>query len=350
MKALVYRGPQDIRYEDYPDAILRGPDDALVKVTRAAICGSDLHLYHGEYKMNDTGFIVGHEFIGEVVEVGNAVRHFRPGDRVIASAALGCPDCFECRQGNVGRCLTKQSRCYGQGSFMGGLPGVQTELVSVPAADTNLLHMPEGITDDQAILLVDCFPTAWLAAVNGDIKPGWSVAVIGVGPIGLSAVECAFALGAARVFAIDVVPERREYAAAVGAIPLSPNEVQARLSAENFGKEIDTVIDTVANEKTIKLGLEMLRKEGTFSEIGVFFSNRIPFPLVVAQSKSITFRVALCSVQAQWPALIPLVQGERIKGVNVISHHLGLSEGAEAYRMTAARGAGVMKIVLDPAR
>ncbi|MDD5723810.1 MAG: alcohol dehydrogenase catalytic domain-containing protein [Syntrophales bacterium] len=350
MKALVYLGPRDIRYKDYPDAILGGPDEALVKVAKTAICGSDLHIYHGEYPTPDTGFIVGHEFIGEVLEVGSNVRGFKPGDRVLSSASIGCPDCPECLKGRVGRCHKGPFSCYGQGSMMGALQGVQTELVSVPAANTTLRHIPPDISDDQAILLVDNLPTAYLGAKNADIRPGFSVVVIGLGPVGLLCAECAFILGAARVFAIDLVQERLAYAASLGAIPIKGDNIQEQILSANYGVPVDSVIDTVCNEFSLKLSFRLARKEGTVSEIGVSFTNSFNFPLAHVQSKSLAFRIALTSVQEEWPELIPLVQGGRIKSENVITHHMGLSEGAEAYRMTVAREAGVMKIVMDPSK
>lgn len=350
MKALLYRGPHEICYEDYPDTVLRGPDDALVRVTKTAICGSDLHLYHGEYRMPDTGFIVGHEFIGEVLDVGRNMTGFKPGDRVISAASIGCPGCPDCARGKVGMCKFSPPLCYGQGSMLGALQGVQTELVSVPAANTTLTHIPPDISDDQAILLTDALPTAYLGAKNAGIRPGCSAVVIGLGPIGLLSVECAFVLGAARVFAIDSVPERLAYAALLGAIPIQGGDIPEQIQSANDGALVHSVIDTAGTESSLKLSLRLPRKEGTVSEIGVFFSNRFNFPLALAQNKSLTFRIAFCSVQAEWPELIPLLQGGRIRSKNVITHHMGLSEGAQAYRMTAAREAGVMKIVMNPSR
>jgi len=350
MKALVYHGPQDIRYEDFPDARLGGPDHALVRIAKSAICGSDLHIYHGEYHTRETGFVVGHECIGEILEVGSEVRRFKPGDIVLSAPGMGCTDCPECLKGMVGCCKKNQPRCYGQGPFLGSLQGVQTELISVPAADTTLLHIPQGITDDQAILLTDNLPTAYFGARNADIRPGCSVAVIGVGPIGLSSVECAFILGAARVFVIDRVPERLAYAASLGAIPVTGDNVQEQIISANHGEQVDAVVDTVGKEDTLNLSLRLPRVRGVVSEIGAFLSNRVPFPMALVQSRSVTFRIGLCSVQAQWPDLIPLVQAGRIRGEHVISHHVGLSEGSQAYRLFASRKDGVMKIVMDARR
>lgn len=348
MKALVYRGPKDIRYEDYPDATLAGPDHALVRITQSAICGSDLHIYDGEYQTQGATFVVGHEFIGEILQVGKDVRRFKPQDIVLSSAGIGCPDCPACLQGKVSQCKKQTGGCYGQGPLLGNIQGVQTELISVPAADTTLLRIPEGITDDQAILLTDNLPTAYFGALKADVCPGSTVVVIGLGPVGLSVVECAFVLGAARVFAIDVVPERLAYAKAHGAIPITGDNLKEQIISANFGQQVDSVIDTAGKEETLKLSLRLPRVEGTVSEIGVFFVNRFSFPIAFVQTRNITFRVGLCPVQEYWPALIPLVQGGRIKGENVISHHIGLSAGPEAYRMFAARKDGVMKIVMDP--
>ena len=350
MNALVYHGPQDIRYEDYPDATLGGADHALVRIEKSAICGSDLHIYHGEYRTQGASFVVGHECIGEVLEVGKDVRRFKPGDVVLSSAGIGCADCPECLKGKISQCKKGQGGCFGQGPLLGNIQGVQTELISVPAADTTLLHIPQGVTDDQAILLTDNLPTAYFGAVNADIRPGCSVVVIGLGPIGLSTVECAFILGAAKVFAIDIVPERLQYALSLGAIPITGDDVQEQIISANGGRQVDSVVDTVASEDTLKLSLRLPRVEGTVSEIGVIFSNRVSFPMSFVQTRSITFRIGLCPVQAYWPDLIPLVQAGRIKGENVISHHMGLSEGAEAYRMFASRKDGVMKIVMESSR
>jgi 2-desacetyl-2-hydroxyethyl bacteriochlorophyllide A dehydrogenase len=347
MKALVYCGPQDVRYREFQDPVLDFSDHVLVKVKKSGICGSDLHIYHGEYIKHETGFVIGHEFIGEVLEVGENVRRFSPGDHVLSAASIGCADCSECRKGRVDRCRTRKMRGYGQGPFGNYLQGVQAEFVSVPAADTTLLRIPEGVTDDNAILLTDNLPTAYFGTKHAEICPGQSVLVIGLGPVGLLAVECAFIMGAARVYVMDRIPERMKYAQSLGAISITGDNIKEQIKAATGGDGIDAIIDAVGNESTINLSLQIARVGGIISVVGFFLEKQFAFPMSLVQRKNITFRIGLCPVQAFWEELIPLVQAGRIKGQNVITHHLGLSEGTEAYKIFAARKNGVMKIILE---
>ena len=214
MKGLLYRGARDIVFDDAP---VPEPEDirsAIVKITACGICGSDLHIYQGHGFSETNGYCVGHEAVGEVIETGSAVSRFKSGDRVMISAAVGCGSCPSCMAGNVTQCETAGARCYGLGPK---LQGVQAEYTMVPVADFGLAKIPDGVTEDQAVLLTDNLPTAWFGLKNADIKPGSTVAVVGCGPIGLMAVEGAFLMGAARVFAVDLVPERRQLAEEIGA-------------------------------------------------------------------------------------------------------------------------------------
>lgn len=346
MKALIFNGPEDIRYQDFQDPQIETEDSVIVKVRKSGICGSDLHIYHGGF-INDTDFVVGHEFIGEIVEVGENVRGFSPGDQVLSAASIGCTDCPQCKIGRVTRCERGVTRCYGQGSLGGYLQGGQAEKVMVPAAETTLLHMPQGVSDDQAILLTDNLPTAYFGAKNAGIHPGQAVAVIGLGPVGLLSVECAFILGAARVFAIDKVPERLSNALELGAIPLTGDDIKTQIKEATKGRGVDAVIEAVGADATIIMGLALVRNEGTVSVVGVNMNKSIAFPIAWAQFKNITFRMGVCPVQAYWNELIPLVQSGRIRGKNVVTHHMKLSEGAEAYRIYDERKDGIMKIILE---
>jgi 2-desacetyl-2-hydroxyethyl bacteriochlorophyllide A dehydrogenase len=344
MKALLYQGARDIRYESFPDPTPMSELDAIVRMDRCGICGSDLHIYQGHGFTEDLGYCVGHEAVGEVVEVGRGVRRLKAGDKVMLSAAVGCGSCANCLAGEINRCITGRAGCYG---LSHNLEGCQAEAIRVPAADFNAAPIPEGLTADQALMLTDNLPTAWFGLRNAEVGPGDTVAVVGLGPIGLMAVEGAFVLGAARVFAIDRVPERRARAAAMGAIALGDDAVE-EIKAMTSGRMADCVVEAVGADETIKLALKCAGRMGRVSVIGVNQSKGFDFPMAVAFVKNLTFRIGTCSVPKWWPELIPLIQGGRLHPERYITHHMPLSEGAEAYRQFDAREAGTLKMVLTP--
>ncbi|MBK8629982.1 MAG: alcohol dehydrogenase catalytic domain-containing protein [Sphingomonadales bacterium] len=343
MKALRYYGARDIRHEDMDDPKLESERDAIIQMTGCSICGSDLHIYHGHGFSEDIGFCVGHEAVGEVVEVGRAVTRLKAGDKVMMPAAVGCGACRSCLAGVVNSCEFNAGSCYG---LSAKLQGVQSQAFRVPAADTNAILIPEGISEDQALMMTDALATAWFGARNADIKPGSSVAVIGLGPIGLMAVDSAFVMGAHVVYAIDPIAERRALAAQSGAIALSPEEALERVREDTHGKKLDCVVEAVGHDATVDLALRLIARRGTVSVIGVQQSRRYAFPLERAFAAGLTFRIGTCSVPEEWPALIPLVQSGRLKPERYISHHLPLSEGAEAYALFDSREAGALKMVL----
>jgi 2-desacetyl-2-hydroxyethyl bacteriochlorophyllide A dehydrogenase len=344
MKALLYQGARDIRYESFPDPTPMSELDAIVRMDRCGICGSDLHIYQGHGFTEDLGYCVGHEAVGEVVEVGRGVRRLKAGDKVMLSAAVGCGSCANCLAGEINRCITGRAGCYG---LSHNLEGCQAEAIRVPAADFNAAPIPEGLTADQALMLTDNLPTAWFGLRNAEVGPGDTVVVVGLGPIGLMAVEGAFVLGAARVFAIDQVPERRARAAAMGAIALGDDAVE-EIKAMTSGRMADCVVEAVGADETIKLALKCAGRMGRVSVIGVNQSKGFDFPMAVAFVKNLTFRIGTCSVPKWWPELIPLIQGGRLHPERYITHHMPLSEGAEAYRQFDAREAGTLKMVLTP--
>ena len=345
MKALRFHGTRDIRYENMDDPVLHDDRDVLVRVTGCAICGSDLHIYHGEGFSEDLGFCVGHEAVGEVVEIGRGVRRLKSGDRVMISAAVGCGACASCLRGDVVRCETGSGACYGLSSR---LQGSQAEAVRVPAGDFNAALIPEGISEDQALLMTDGMATAWYGVTNADIRPGNTAAVVGLGPIGLMAVEQILVKGAARVFAIDPVAERRAIAEALGAIALHPDEAPQQIAELTRGRMVDSIVEAVGHQRTIDLALRLAARRGTVSVIGVNQDRKFDFPMARAFAMGLTFRIGTCSVQETWPELIPLLQSGRLKPERVISHRLPLSDGAEAYRMFDAREDGALKMVLTP--
>ncbi|MFM9937366.1 MAG: alcohol dehydrogenase family protein [Novosphingobium sp.] len=345
MKALRYYGARDVRHETMDDPAPQSLADAVVKVTACSICGSDLHIYHGHGFSEDIGFCVGHEAVGEVVEVGSAVQRLKVGDKVMIPAAVGCGRCRSCLAGVVHTCESNASACYG---LSAKLQGSQAEAVRVPAADMNAVKLPEGVSMEQALMMTDALATAWFGARQADIRPGSSVAVIGLGPIGLMAVDSAWVMGAHVVYAIDPVPERRAMAEAVGAIALHPDEALERIKADTKGRKLDCIVEVVGSDATVDFALRLVRPRGTVSVIGVQQSRRFAFPLERAFAAGLTFRIGTCSVPEELPALFPLVQSGRLKPERTITHRMPLSQGAEAYRLFEAREAGTLKMVLLP--
>ena len=345
MKALRYYGARDMRYEGMDDPTPQSDRDAIVKVSACSICGSDLHIYHGHGFSEDLGFCVGHEAVGEVVEVGRAVQRLKVGDKVMLPAAVGCGACRSCLAGNVANCEFNMGACYG---LSAKLQGSQAEAVRVPAADMNAVPVPDGVSMDQALMMTDALATAWYGARRADIRPGSSVAVIGLGPIGLMAVESAFVMGAHVVYAIDPIAERRAMTAHTGAIALHPDEALDRIKEDTRGAKLECVVEVVGSDATVDLALRLVARRGTVSVIGVQQSKRYAFPLERAFGAGLTFRAGTCSVPEELPALFPLVQSGRLKPERYISHRMPLSEGAEAYRLFEAREAGALKMVLRP--
>lgn len=343
MKALLYQGARDIRYEDLTDAKLEADTDVLVKMDRCGICGSDLHIYHGEGFSPELGYCVGHEAVGEVVETGNRVNRVKSGDMVMLSAAVGCGSCAACLAGNITQCETGNIGCYGLGPT---LQGCQAEAIRVPMGDFNVRPIPNGISIDQALLLTDNLPTAHLGCKNANIEPGSVVGVVGLGPIGLMAVEICFALGAGKVFAIDLVKERRDMAASLGAIPLDPASAAQEIMEATSGKMLDSVVECVGADATISLSIGLAKRWGTVSAIGVNQSMDFKFPMGLAFVKGLKFAIGTCSVQSHWDELIALIRAGRLDPEKFITHRMSLSEGAEAYRLFDAREDGALKMIL----
>lgn len=345
MKGLIYRDAYDIAYADID---LPEPEDtraAIVKVTACAICGSDLHIYQGHGFSDEPGYCVGHEAVGEVVETGSGVSRFKSGDHVMISAAVGCGSCRACVSGAIARCENMAGRCYG---LSARLQGVQAEYAMVPVADFGLAKIPDGVSEDQALMLTDNLPTAWFGLKNAEIQPGDTVAIVGCGPIGLMAVEGAFIMGAATVYAIDLVAERRAMAKALGAIALDASDAVAIIKEQTKGRKVDRVVECVGADAAIRLALELVKNAGTVSCIGVSQSRTFDFPMALAFNKGLTFRTGTCSVPEHWAELIALIRAGKLSPEATISHHMDLSEGADAYAMFNARENGAMKMVLRP--
>ncbi|MFP3907738.1 MAG: zinc-binding dehydrogenase [Acidimicrobiales bacterium] len=346
MRATVLNGPGDVTVENVDEPTLPDAASIIVGVSHTAICGSDLHLYHGIH--GSPGIHLGHEFIGEVVEAGADVRRFQVGDRVLVSGVIGCGQCTQCRGHNPVRCAAGFPRVFGNGL---DLPGGQAELVAVPAADTSCHLIPESISAEAAVLLTDILPTGYYGAANADVRPGDTVAVIGLGPVGIFALQSAQVMGAARVIAIDTVPERLAHAERLGAISVDATDgTPAAVLEATDGRGADATIEAVGIDQTITDAIYSTRAGGTVSVIGANLGMEFAFPMGLAFLRDLTFRIGICPVQSTWSELIPLVAAGRIQPEHVVTHRMGLSEATEAYRLFDAREDGVLKVMLDPSR
>ncbi len=345
MRATVLEGPRDIRVENVPDPVLPGPEGIIVTVERTAICGSDLHLYHDA--PTGVGIRLGHEVIGTVAESGTQVHSVRPGDRVLVSGVIGCGVCRPCLAGQPNVCRAGKSAAFGT---VPDLPGGQAEAMAVPFADLFALPIPEGVEDDEAVLLTDILPTGYLGALRASIDPGSTVAVVGMGPVGIMALQCAKLFGPARILAIDMVPERLARAEALGAEPIDARDApgSAQVLEVTGGWGADSVIEAVGADATVLDALSCVATGGTVSIVGVNLSMELPFPMGLVFLKSLTVRTVFAPIPGTWASLVPLVQSGRLGLDGTFTHRMGLSQAAQAYELFDSRADGVLKVLLDP--
>ena len=344
MRALIMHG-HELHYQTVPDPIIRDSRDAIVKMERCGICGSDLHLVHSDWTPPRDVYGIGHEAVGEVVEVGRSVTGLKVGDRVMLSGAVGCGLCRPCLTGDIKRCDNKAIDVYGVGQ---GLEGCQAEAIRVPAADFNTAIIPEGVSDEQALLLTDNLVTAYGACVGAEISAGRSVAVIGLGPIGLMAVELAMVMGASAVYATDLVAERRNCAARLGAIALPPDNLFEEIQERTAGRMIDSVIEAVGATQTVDLAMSIVGVSRNVSILGagMNFDVKIPFNALL---NGVTVRAnMLTEIARYWPQIIPMIQAGRIHPEQFISDRVSLGEGLDAYKRATERSGGVLKIIMRP--
>ena len=341
MRTVVLDGPRNIAVDTRPDPTLPGPDGAIVSITAAGICGSDLHFYEGDYPLAEP-MTLGHEAVGTVVEVGPDVRTVKVGDQVMVSSVTGCGTCPGCATRDPVMCFS------GFQIFGGGvLPGAQADLLAVPAADFQLLKTPEAISTEQALLLTDNLATGWAAAQRADIPFGGTVAVIGLGAVGLCALRCALLQGVATVFAVDRVVGRLDRAAEWGATPIKVPAVDAILAATG-GRGADSVIDAVATDASLTDALNAVRPGGTVSVVGVHDMNPFPLDALGCLIRSITLRMTTAPVQRTWPELIPLLQSGRLDVDGIFTTTLPLDEAAKGYATAESRSGDEVKVLLTP--
>lgn len=341
MRTVVVDGPRNIRVDTRPDPVLPGPDGAVVEVTAAGICGSDLHFYEADFPMPDP-VALGHEAVGTVVEVGPEVRTVQAGDQVMVSSVTGCGKCPGCA-------TRDPVMCYSGFQIFGGglLGGAQADLLAVPAADFQLLKMPDRISTEQALLLTDNLATGWAAAQRADIPFGGAVAVLGLGAVGLCALRSAFFQGAATVFAIDTVDGRLGRAAGWGATPVKAPALEAVMAATG-GRGADAVIDAVATDSSLTDAINMVRPGGTVSVVGVHDMNPFPLNALGCLIRSTSLRFTTAPVQRTWPELIPLLQSGRLEVDGIFTTSMPLDEAAKGYATAESRSGDDVKILLKP--
>jgi threonine dehydrogenase-like Zn-dependent dehydrogenase len=391
MKALVWHGKEDIRCDTVSDPEIEHPRDAIIKVTSCAICGSDLHLFHNFIPAMLPGDIMGHEMMGEVVEVGSGVNgHLKKGDRIVVPFTIICGECDQCKRGNFSVCERSNRNqkladkvfghptagLFGYTHLTGGYPGGQAEYLRVPFADATQIKVPDSLTDEQVLFLGDIFPTGWQAAVQCDIESTDTVAIWGCGPVGQMAIRSAILLGAKQVVAIDCVPERLSMAEAGGAITINFMEesVVERLQELTHGKGPEKCIDSVGLESHVSMSqpdtlvdrakqmmmmendrphvlremIYVCRPAGVISIPGVYSGLVDKIPMGQAMNKGLTFRMGQTHVNRWTDDLLRRIEEGQIDPSFVITHTVSLEEGPEMYKVFRNKQDNCIKVVLKP--
>jgi len=388
MKAVTWCGTQKVQVENVPDPKILNPRDAIIKVTTTCICGSDLHLYDGYIPTMKKGDVLGHEFMGEVVETGPAVTNLKKGDRVVVPFNIACGNCFYCKKGQTSACDNTNPNAwmaekangfspaamFGYSHMFGGYAGGQAEYARVPMADFGPLKVPESLSDDQVVFLTDIFPTGFMAVDNCQLQGGETVAVWGCGPVGQFAIRSAFLLGAEQVIAIDDVPGRLNMAREAGAttIDMSDEYVFDKIKSltagrgpeacidcvglEAHGMTLDAVIDRVkvatmmATDRAhaLRQAINCCGKGGTVSVPGVYAGLIDKFPFGTAFGKSLTFKMGQTHVHRYLPRLLDFIEKGKIDPRFVITHKLPLADAANGYKMFSESKSEVIKVVLNP--
>ena len=344
MRAVTFQEPGHVALEERPEPEPLAPDDAVVRVEATGICGSDLHIYHGRVKI-EPGFVIGHEFVGTVIAAGDAVTRVDVGDRVLGCFHTACGSCFYCMRGAYHAC--DEARVFGHGATLGSLQGAQAEQVLVPRANLALRRVPAGMSDDVALFAGDVMGTAYHAVVEGGVKAGDSVAVLGLGPVGLCAVQVAKASGAAGVIAVDTVEERLEVARSFGAeaVHLTEDDPRAAVNEATERRGVDVCVDAVGHPDALDMAARMTRKAGVISAIGVY-AERVEVHMGVVWIKALSLRTGRANVIAHVDSVLGMLSAGVLDPSPLVSRHMTLDDAPEAYEAYANREA--LKIVLAP--
>jgi alcohol dehydrogenase len=346
MRAVVYHDVGTVAVDDVAAPVIEDAHDAVVRVTLTAVCGSDLHAYHGSFPMKP-GETMGHEAVGVVEEVGPEVSRFSPGDRVVVAFCSVDGTCWYCRRGQTSLC--ERFRNLGFGEFGGGLGGLQCEFGRVPFADMNLLHVPDGMEDERALFVGDVLTTGWYGASISGAAPGAAIAVVGAGPVGFFVAQASLALGADQVMVLDRVQERLELAARTGvvAIDVERDDPRAAIRELTEGRGADAAVEAVGNLAAFRTAVSIVRRGGRIGVVGVFGQEELDLDIGYFWSRGLTVSFAgICPVHAWWAAAMEAVRSGEIDPLPLISHSLGLEDAPKAYELFDRREA--TKVVLRP--
>lgn len=346
MRAVVFEDVEKVRVDDVPEPTLEEPGDAVVRVTMSAICGSDLHFYHGKAPLIP-GEQIGHEGVGVVEEVGEGVSKFRPGDRVVLSFNAVCGECWFCTHGQHSLC--DDFKNLGAGMTGGGLGGTQAELVRMPNADLNLLKIPEGMEDERALFVGDILTTAVYGAGIAGIRPGDTVAVIGAGPVGFLAAQAARLHDPAEVLVLDMMEDRLALVEKVGATPINVKERNAETAVDALteGRGADVVIEAVGAVSAFQSAIDVVRRGGTICVVGMYVTESTELQLGVSWFRQLKIVFSgVCPIHAWWDRAIQAVADGKIDPLPIISHRLPLDEAPKGYELFDKREA--TKVVLTP--
>jgi alcohol dehydrogenase len=343
MRAVTFQAPGEVRVDEKPEPELLAADDALVRVEASGICGSDLHIFHGRVPV-EQGFTIGHEFVGTVLAAGEDVERVAVGDRVLGCFHTACATCGACLRGDYHRC--ERGRTFGHGSHLGDLQGAQAEQLLVPRANLTLRRVPEGMADGVALFAGDVMGTGYHAVAHAGMRSGDTVAVLGLGPVGLCAVQAALAGGATAVFAIDSVEQRLAMARDFGAVAVHLGEEEPKkVVRAATGGGVDVVVDAVGDPGPLAMAVSLARDAGTVSGIGAY-AGKGEVPLGLAWLKGLTLRLGLANVIAHVDRVLALIEAGKLDPSPLVTHHMKLDEAPAAYELYDNREA--LKVVLTP--
>jgi 2-desacetyl-2-hydroxyethyl bacteriochlorophyllide A dehydrogenase len=344
MRAVTYQAPGEVRIDEKPEPEVTERDEAVIRVEASGICGSDLHIFHGRVQI-EPGFTIGHEFVGTVLATGENVETVSEGDRVLGTYCTACGKCFFCNRRDFHQC--DSSRVFGHGATLGSLQGAQADQLLVPRADLTLRRVPDGLSDEVALFAGDVMGTAFHAVEALDLEPGSTAAVLGLGPVGLCAVQAAKAAGAEQVLAVDSVEDRLAMAETFGATPLhlTEDDVRARAKDATEGRGVDGAIDAVGHPDALDMACRLARKAGTVSATGVY-AERIQLHMGIVWIKGLTLRTGQANVIAYVDPVLDLLQSGALDPSPLVTHHMKLDDAPEAYGVYDRHEA--LKIVLEP--
>jgi len=346
MHALTFGGKEIIEYSLVRDPELKDPSDVIVRITMAGICGSDLHVYHGRETGLDQGTVMGHEFTGIVEEAGSNVKKFKKGSKVLSPFTTSCGECFYCLIGLTCRC--EKGNLFGWIQNGQGLEGAQATYIRVPMADSTLLSLSNDLSEQKGLLLGDVFSTGYFCAENAQVKPGNVYVVIGCGPVGLMTILAAKHLGAEKLFAIDVIPERLAIAKNFGAIPLNAlaTDVKEEIVSTTNGRGGDAVMEVVGSERSLRLAIDLIRPGGIISSVGVHTAKDFSFSPGEAYDKNLTYKSGRCPAHFYSEKLLREEIPQRYAIEDIITHRFALKDGVKAYEVFDKKLDNCIKAVL----